>query len=145
MLDASGHDVNCAFAADPRSPCDCGGKKRGDMRNHFTAGNDDSGLAAMAGDMPQAAAMERKISTVQQQLAANKDKAIALAADAAFGAGKWNKAGMRGAIHPGGREVYSYLGRDFIELAPVEFTNEQAGETFTITAVQKWKILEPQP
>lgn len=146
MFDATGHGANCAYAADPRNKCDCGGKKKTDMRNHFAPGNDDSGLAAMAGDMPQqVVALERKISTVQQQLAANKDRAITMMADATFGAGNWKREGLRGAIHPGGREVYSYQGRAFIEFLPVDFQAREFEDRFETHVIQQWQKPEPQP
>lgn len=146
MFDATGHGPNCAYAADPRNKCDCGGKKKTDMRNHFSApGNDDSALAAMAGDMPQRVTMDNRVKTVQQQLAANKERAITMMADAMFGAGQWNRQGMRGAIHQDGREVYSFQGRAFIEFLPVDFAANEFEDRFETHVIQQWQKPEPQP
>ena len=75
----------------------------------------------------------------------NKEAAITRAADAVFGAGAWDRAKMRGAIYAGGREVYSHGGVDFVELDPVDFTNAEDGDSFVITAVQRWRKLDPVP
>lgn len=108
--------------------------------------NDNSGLAALAGAMPQHITMlDRKVKTLGQQVAMNKEAAISRAADAVFGQGAWDRALMRGAIYAGGREVYSHKGVDFVELDPVDFTNAEDDQSFVITAVQRWRVLEPKP
>lgn len=108
--------------------------------------NDDCGLAAAAGDMPKETVniLDRKVQTLGQQVMANKERAITLVADEVFGAGEWCRDKVRGSIYPGGREIYHYDGKQFIELAPVQFESVQDGDSHRITAVQAWKKLETQ-
>lgn len=134
MLDATGHGPNCAYAGDPRAACDCGGPKR---RMNITPAN-------MGDEAPSAfnPALERKITTISQQLAANKESAIRLAADAAFGEGCWNKALIVAGMGHDGKEIYAFAGKAFMEWHGVQFESVQDGDSFKVTAVQRWKRLE---
>jgi len=137
MLDATGHDTNCAYAADPRSACDCGGRKPR-ITTPVNMGTEAPGAFAPA--------LERKITSIGQQLAANKEAAITMAADAAFGRGNWRKEGISASIEIDGREMYSHGGVKFMEWCPVKFESVLDGDSFKVTAVQSWKRLpEPQP
>lgn len=137
MLDATGHDTNCAYAADPRAKCDCGGRK---PRMNIPANMGTEAPGAMPGTL------ERKITSIGQQLAANKESAIMMAADAAFGAGGWRREAIAASIQIDGREVYSHGGTPFMEWLAVKFESVQDGDSFKVTAVQSWKRLpEPQP
>lgn len=136
MLDASGHDDNCSYAADPRHACDCGGLKKKPVRPSFATANSDSALAAMAGLMPVT-----EPQTIGMQLHANKSAAIIIAADETFGAGAWAITDIQGRIGPGRVEILSFKGRDFVEIYPVEFESAREGNSFKITAVQRWKRL----
>lgn len=110
--------------------------------------NDDSALAAMAGDMRTVETvniLDRKVQTLGQQVMANKERAIKMVADEVFGAGEWSRDKVCGALYPGGREVYSFAQIEFIALDPVKFESVQDGDSFKITATQSWRKLEPQP
>lgn len=112
----------------------------------MTQANDDNALAAMAGDMPETVnVLDRPVKTLGQQVMANKERAITMVADELFGAGQWKREAIRGHIYQNGREVYQFRGVEFIELSPLEFSSEQKGESFHITATQRWRKLEPQP
>ena len=112
----------------------------------MTQTNDNDGLAAAAGGMPHhITALDRKVKTLGQQVAVNKEAAISRAADKAFGAGAWDRAKVRGAIYAGGREVYSHAGVEFVEIDPVTFTSVEDDDGFIITARQGWRMMEPKP
>lgn len=137
MLDATGHDANCAYAADPRAKCNCGGRK---PRMNMVAAN----MGQSAPDVFNA--IERKITSIGQQLAANKEAAIILSADSAFGKDGWRRESISAAIYPSGLEIYSHAGIPFMEWEGMKFESKQDGDSFRVTAVQNWKKLPvPQP
>lgn len=149
MLDASSHDVNCSYANDPNAECDCGGKKRAEYQP-VDFGNDNSALAGIAGAMPSL--MDGATTTLQQQIALNKEAAIQQAARKAFGDG-WEKdrANFTVAITPDKHEIYKKADVPFLELWPVTFETRHNSdlthgrETFVTKAEQHYRFIPVQP
>lgn len=121
--------------------------------------NDNSGLAAMAGDWthngPQAdeetverversqQLMANKVRTFGQEMAMNEDAMIK--ATCPVTGDDFDPQQVRGFVYPGGRKVYSYAGQEFLEIAaPVISNTKKDDGTYVVTATVKFNKLEPK-
>lgn len=140
MFNADGHDQNCAIANDPRNACDCGGVTR--QRAEYKPLNFDiaDAMSNALGDMPRLA---ENITTVSQQVLANKDKMIRAAADKAFGVGNWEDKNMVASRQADGREIYSHAGKLFVELSAVKFDTVEQDDGYVIAVKQSYRMVEP--
>lgn len=144
MFDADGHDVNCAYAGDPRLKCDCGGAKKAKpiVPVNVMPHNDNSGLAALAGDIPRMDMIEAKAKTLSQQVLVNKGHIIRAAGEAVIEGFIYDPSKISAVRSPDGRERYSYAGREFVEIQPLEFESTRDGNEYKITAHQRWVTIE---
>lgn len=141
FLDAAGHDANCAFAGDPRAKCTCGGKKAKPAYKPLNLANDDSGLAALAGDLPRADMVAEKAATLQQQVMVNKNKILDDAL-VALDIPRDDRVHVTATRQADGSEIYAYKGKNFLIIHPLVFDSALDGDAYKITARQSWNRLD---
>lgn len=149
FIDASGHDQNCAYAADPRNKCNC---TPADVRVMSADHASAPPFAGVTADQieQQAPAIGRidqwgRAMTVQQQILHCRERGIERAANDVFGAGNWNRAEMTARdvgqkSAPGVSEIWSFKGVEFLRYGLDFKTREHDGNTVTMVS-QSFKTI----